>query len=81
MKERKELNRMVIAFIKLETFNQEREITAREIYEGIKKIEPNIMKKENFEGFKGFARLIPSLKDIESEGSKGKPMVYKIKKF
>jgi len=64
MKERKEIKKLVVAILKVQT----EPITAREIYEEIRQEQPKILRSESVLCFKSFCRLIPIM-DVKPIGT------------
>jgi arginine repressor len=72
MKKREELNKLVVAIVRIDRVS-----TTREIYEKIKD-ERGLLKEEGIRGFRSFARILPVLDGLKQEGKKGST-IYKLK--
>jgi predicted RND superfamily exporter protein len=76
MEKREKLQELIIVFLKQKDI--EGNPTAREIYEKIRHKNPTIFRVERVRNFRSFVKIINSFDEIESQGKKGYPRIYKV---
>lgn len=75
MKERRELNELVILFIKDSGYNP----TASEIFQKLSEKNNGLLYKEGIYSVRSLSKVIKGFDNILRMGEKGSPLIYKVK--